>query len=231
MRLSVRLIGVLILSAVISGFLPATGAWAQGKKPNISRAKAHKVQAIRASVIASIIPYGNDTNAHFVCTLPDLAGALKTKPRRTYHGHDASWFSGKLRSLKPGTTYYWQVVAINPAGTTKTSIYSFKTWPVGPPRVGKIWHFHVKSTTAGLSMNVFGNSVRTNAHFLYGTDPSLAGAARTRQSSSGPNPPDVGSGSHAYLKNLKPGTTYYYQAFVSNAYGSAKSSIASFKTK
>jgi hypothetical protein len=230
MRLYLRLTGALILSAVISGALATTGARAQGKKPRFRFEKTWKVEAIEASVEVNIIPYGNVTSANYVYgTKPNLDGALKTKPKRIDPRDYDSWLRRKLINLKPGTTYYWQAVAVNSGGTTKTAIYSFKTWSVGPPSVGKIWHWHVKSTTAGLSMNAYGVAVRSKAHFLYGTDPNLAGAMRTRPDSAGPS--NIGSGSHATLKNLKPGTTYYYQAFVSNAYGSAKSKIGSFKTK
>jgi phosphodiesterase/alkaline phosphatase D-like protein len=133
-----------------------------------------------------------------------------------------------LSGLTPKTNYYVKGVASNKDGTASATT-QFRTAGDGPaPVVTKVWSWNVTSNAGGLSMSVDNKDLISNAHFLFGTDAKLAGAAKL---SDGPlEGAKTGIQKHATLKDLKPGTTYYYKAVVNNVNGSGESAINSFTT-
>jgi phosphodiesterase/alkaline phosphatase D-like protein len=99
-----------------------------------------------------------------------------------------------------------------------------------PPKITKVWHWHVAATTAGLSMNFSTNELQTTwSWFQVSTDPDLAGAVRHAYASHKVQW-DVLIASNVMLTDLKPNTTYFYRAAVRNNDGEVQGKIEHFRT-
>lgn len=124
-----------------------------------------------------------------------------------------------LSSLNANTTYYYQIVAINSAGSTSSLISSFTTSMLLPsaPVLAAV-SVMPNSATLSWSAGAGGGSVSSYS-VKYGTSATLTGATV----SSSVTAPFV-------VSNLLPSTTYYYQVTATNSAGSTSSAIASFIT-
>jgi len=152
-------------------------------------------------------------------TSPTLSGAIQTTV-------------ATLTGLMTNTTYYFQLVAANAAGTVKGSILSFKraSGPAQPsltlnPATG------LTGTSATLTGTVNPNSLHTTYWMIYGTNSAGANGnfvpAGDGDAGSGTTPVPVGG----TVTGLVPGMTYYYQLWASNnapGDGESYSQILSF---
>jgi hypothetical protein len=126
-------------------------------------------------------------------------------------------FTNTLSGLNPYTVYFWNLMASNSAGVawgTTAGSPSFKTY--GPPAVNngvgatRVGHFSATlngNLTSGLAADVYilmgtADGVWTSTNYL-GFLSDTPGAFSTN------------------VTGLAAGTTYYYQCFASNAYGTA----------
>jgi hypothetical protein len=123
-------------------------------------------------------------------------------------------------TLANNTTYFWQVVARNSAGTTTGPVWSFTTVAVAQP----------PGMPGSPNPSNGATGVATNATLTW----SAAGATtyNVRFGSSNP-PPGVATGltTASYTPPaLNPGTTYYWQIVAANANGTATGPVWSFTT-
>jgi phosphodiesterase/alkaline phosphatase D-like protein len=143
----------------------------------------------------------------------------------------------QLHHLKPGTTYYYRVESTQALGTGSQAlspVEKFRTQgataaaaaPEAKAAAVKLTHgpvlegVHPRSATIAWSTNVSAGTLLkygTNAHDLNQTAEARWGGLTHR----------------VQLRNLKPGTTYYYQVQSTQAQGSgtqAKSAVEHFRT-
>ncbi len=154
-------------------------------------------------------------------------------------------FNYTLTGLYPNTTYYFQAVAQNSAGTNFGTTYSCTTLPVqiitqnNPPSVSTVPASSVSQTTARLNgyLNSTGNYVcsvwpncppnvylpNTDMWFEWGTTQNF-GFTTAKQNNT------VVTTYSNYLPNLSPNTTYYFRAIVQNNFGTATGTTLSFTT-
>jgi hypothetical protein len=130
-------------------------------------------------------------------------------------------FTDTLSSLTAGTTYYFQAYATNSYGTADGAVMSFNSfWPVVQTEAAT----SVTATSAVLNGDVTLNNgyTVTDSGFLWGTS-----------ASSLPNTLDAGTAINngaftETLSSLTAGTTYYFEAYATNSYGTADGSVLSF---
>jgi lysophospholipase L1-like esterase/phosphodiesterase/alkaline phosphatase D-like protein len=162
-------------------------------------------------------------------TDPTLATYGTTSPAHNVGaGGTSVAVSDPLSGLTPGTTYYYRVSAQNTIGISKGTIRSFVTI-AQPPTVVTNAATSISITGATLNGTVNPNGLLvSNAHFEYGTSPTLATSASTAIQSAGSG--FAGQGITASLPGLTPGTTYYFRVAASNSAGSSTGSIVTFTT-
>jgi hypothetical protein len=148
-------------------------------------------------------------------------------------GSSASGYSQIISGLSPLTTYYFCALASSIGGVSSGAVLSFTT-PTGPT-IATTPATMVTSTTATLNGAANPNRADTTGWFRYDTSNpgSCSDAFGTRSPASGGM--DLGSGSSVVrwsqpLSGLTPGTTYYFCALGSNAYGTATGAVQSFAT-
>ncbi len=136
-----------------------------------------------------------------------------------------------IAGLKPETTYYYLAQVEDARGKVRSITQSFKTtaYVPTPPTVTASFST-VTSNSVYLHMNVRNIPIATNVQFVYGTDASLATSMPVQMRESVVGPTATSTNVHEPLKGLKPKTTYYFKATVSNANGTATSGIGSFTT-
>ena len=140
-----------------------------------------------------------------------------------------------LSGLKPGTTYYFQVLAENNSGTAYGSILNFTTL-AGPP-IATTLAPQVSATSATLRGEVQSVGANTTAEFCWGTsntDANSDGILDTCTTASATPGSILGSDSSTVsitynATSLTAGATYYFQAKATNAQGTAYGVILSFK--
>jgi len=96
--------------------------------PSVTTANANTLAANAATLNGQVTPNGSDTHAWFLYgTSSTLSGASQTVSQDLGSGNASVNLSIGVSSLSASTTYYFQAVAQNSAGTTTGSIESFVT--------------------------------------------------------------------------------------------------------
>jgi len=198
------------------------------KLPTATTGSATSVTSTSATLNGTVNPNGADTHVWFLWgTSSTLSGANQTSSYDLGSGTSASAITASPTGLTPNTTYYFQMVAQNSAGTAKGAINSFIT-PAKPPTATTGSATSVTSTSATLNGTVNPNGADTHVWFLWGTSSTLSGANQTASY-------DLGSGTSASAitaspTGLTPNTTYYFQMVAQNSAGTVKGTINSFLT-
>ena len=220
----------LIVGLALVGGLSIHTASAETRTPQVPTLK-HVHHGASATLEMIVFSFGIDATAHFLYgTKRDLAGASKTRAHSIKGSPHGTYSRRKLKCLKRGTVYYYRGVTTNRNGTSMTGVKSFKTSETHSNNlVKRAWHWKVTATTAVLSMTLGPPRSRTKVYFRYHTKQDLTEARNTRVAYK--NASCIGSGHHPSLKNLKPATTYYYQAVAQNQSGTYGSRVMSFTTK
>ncbi|WP_342791375.1 fibronectin type III domain-containing protein [Paenibacillus methanolicus] len=158
--------------------------------------------------------YANSTVYFGIDPLNFDQKALLAQDGGTFH-------NAYVEGLKPGTTYYYQVVVIDANGNSaKSDVLKFTTLS----DVLTISGVQAYSTSATFTKFEWITSLNANSTVYYGTDKlNLDQKALPAL--------DGGTFHNAYADGLQPGTTYYYQVVATGENGiSAKSNILSFTT-
>jgi hypothetical protein len=195
--------------------------------PVATVSSATSITSSRAVLNGTVTPNGTSAQAWFVYgTSNVLNGAAATAAQSVGSGSNSVPVSATLTGLTAGTTYYYQTVASNTVGTSRSAILSFTTTAAALPVVTTVAASSIGNSSAVLGASVNPNGIDTQVWFIYGTNSSLTGAAATPAQ-------DIGSGSsavtvNATLTGLASGTTYYFLAIASNSTGTVEGSTLSF---
>ena len=183
-----------------------------------------------ATLAGDVNANGSDTHTYFIYgTSSSLAGASQTPSVDLGTGATPSAFNASVAGLTANTTYYFQLVASNAAGTASGSIVSFTTDPGGQlPVVTTLSSSGVTTTSATLSGSVIPNGSDTHYWFAYGTEPTATSTSQTATV-------DAGSGSDlvsasASIGGLIPNQFYFFQLQASNSAGTTSGSTMVFYT-
>ena len=96
--------------------------------PTVTTSAATSIAATLATLNGQVTPNGSDTHAWFLYgTSSNLSGASQSVSQDLGSGSAAVNITTTATSLNANTTYYFQAVAQNSAGTTQGSIQSFVT--------------------------------------------------------------------------------------------------------
>jgi fibronectin type 3 domain-containing protein len=144
--------------------------------------------------------------------------------RATSSGAETTLISGVTTAsyidtaLTPGTTYYYEVVAVNPNGPSSASAEAWATpFEANPP-----------ATPTGLSATPGLQSVALNWTAVNGASSYIIERSTT---TGGETPVASGVTTNSYTDTgLTNGTTYYYQVIASNAYGQSGASVEASAT-
>ena len=141
--------------------------------------------------------------------------------------------SAALSALKIGTTYHFRVVAENAAGTTASPDQRFTTVPPALIDSESVAEVSASEATLQGEINPLGHD--THYYFQYGSESCQANPSGCTDL---PAPPgtDIGAGetdqpASVPLRELHPGTTYYYRVLASNALGTSEGVQQTFTTK
>ena len=191
---------------------------------------ATAVTTTGATLNSSGNPEGSATTVTFVYgTDPTLTTGTTTTTAQTIgSGTSAQAVTAPLTGLAPNTTYFFEVQATNPGGTTTGSILTYST-AATPPAVTTQAATAVTTTGATLGASVNPEGTATTVSFVYGTDPTLTSGTTTTTAQS------IGGGASAQavtapLAGLTPATTYFFEVQATNAGGTTTGSILSFST-
>ncbi len=184
--------------------------------PAATTGQASNVTGTTATLDGTVNPQGSATTAQFIYgTDATLTTGTTTVPIPALElgtGTADVPVIEPLTGLTPDTTYYYEVQATNPGGTTTGIIESFMTTAqtVVTPILTVEQATNVTNNGATVNATVNPNGVATTAYFVYGTEETLtSGTSTTAQQS-------IGSGTTAVpltasLTGLQPGTTYYFE--------------------
>ncbi|MBK8252377.1 MAG: hypothetical protein IPK82_06875 [Polyangiaceae bacterium] len=143
-------------------------------------------------------------------------------------------YSEFISGLSSGTTYYFCAIAQNSEGLAFGAVLTFTTATL--PTVTTNAATAVTSSTATLNGSTNPNGASATGWFRYSTaNPgTCTDSFGTRAPTSGGSSLGAGYTAVNYAQNigsLLPGTTYYYCAISSNAYGTAFGAVLTFTTQ
>jgi hypothetical protein len=132
-----------------------------------------------------------------------------------------------LGGLTQGGLYHYRLVVRNANGVVKGVDHAFS--PSAPPTVTATFADEVHSDTARIDASVNPGGAATAYHFEYGTSPCAAGGCTVLPSGSAGNGL-VPVPEQATVRELAPGTTYYYRLIAENQSGTAVGPERTFTT-
>ena len=131
-----------------------------------------------------------------------------------------------IRGLEPGTTYFYKVVATSENGEQATASSSFTTSgdsngsATTPFTVGDLEPIILEATEARIQFTASSNA---QAFIEYGLDTDYGNQTKSEES--------FQYAQHLqWIRNLEPGTTYFYRVRVTNQAGETASASSSFTT-
>jgi hypothetical protein len=139
--------------------------------------------------------------------------------------------STTLSNLVPNTTYHYQVVATNSAGTSSSADMTFTTLtgtppPAGAPVATTSWSWNITGTSAAIDGIVAPNGADSTCYFNWGTTATYGNSTSTSVATAN----YVQTFTTAWLTGLSPGTTYHYQFVATNINGGSVGADATFTT-
>jgi len=198
--------------------LSATGS------PVVITNPATLIASFSATLNGSLDPHGLTTTVSFqygTTTSYGSTTAMQTQTGNTYRN-----ISANISGLSANTTYHFQIVATNSAGTTHGGDRTFTTLgATGSPVVVTNSATLIASFSAALNALVDPHGLTTSVHFQYGTTTSY-GLTTAPQSHSGNTYLNVTSN----VSSLTASTTYHFRIVASNTAGTTLGSDKTFNT-
>jgi putative cell wall-binding protein len=177
---------------------------------------ASNVTTSSATLNGTVDPQGSPTTYYFQYGTTTSYG-LNTVVQSAGSGTTAIAVSTSVTGLLANTTYYFQLVATNAAGTTFGGQLTFFTGNSSAPLVTTTAATNVTSTTATLNGTVNPEGLATTYYFQYGTTTSYGLTTTTLSAGAGTSDIPVS----ASVSGLTTATTYYFQLVANNTSGTA----------
>jgi len=191
---------------------------------NIASAQVTYTTCNSAVINDYVTPNGISTNAWFEWGSTQYFG--NSTPRQIFYSN--SNFSQLISGLTENTTYYYRIMSSNNYGITTGYTKSFSTYAcsVSNPTAITSIATNIGQSSARLNgVGLVNNGAYTTGYFEYGTTQTFGNTTSIKSISNAQLNPFYES-----LFNLASGTTYYYQAVVTNQYGTSRGNIVSFRT-
>jgi len=207
----------------------------QNQQPSVTTYYASNITQNSATLNGYLETYGQSTQRWF--EWGTSTGSLFNQTTRQYQSNSGN-FADSISGLQPNTTYYFRAAANGNYGNIYGSVASFTTTgniqnscgfnincaPTAVTTIAtNIDHNSARLNGLGL-LNSSGN-VSTNGYFRWGTTTALGRTTETKFIGSASSNPYSQS-----LFGLTPNTQYYFQAVVTNQYGTSNGEIQTFRT-
>ena len=219
--------------------------------PTVASVAASSITATTATLNGTINPNSAITTGGFCLSssaTTDDGGVLQTcdlspasNPATVASGASTTNISGAVTGLKAGTTYYFQAIGQNAAGTSYGSVLNFVTGALPTAVVSPATNIKTtggSSYSATLNGTVSANGVALSATIKFcwasGVDPTILDATGLVSGCTLVNgTPSSVSGASSYVDSttvtgLSAGTTYYFQIQAIGTNGTVSSSVMSF---
>lgn len=194
---------------------------------------ATSVTVSTATLNAAITANGAKTQAQLrysTSNTPTNTNSVFVSVAQQVEGNVATSVSAPVSGLAPATTYYFQALASNSAGSDSGNVLSFTT-PAAAPIVTTTAPTGVWADSAILHGKVSSNGASATGSFRISTDPAVPSGAQTVPADQGTIGPSATKTISHNITGLTPRTTYYYKAVATNSAGTSEADqIASFTT-
>ncbi|HEY0895314.1 MAG TPA: hypothetical protein VGE15_02065 [Sphingobacteriaceae bacterium] len=150
-----------------------------------------------------------------------------TEHFKSPEGSGTGTFSGKLRNLLPGTTYYVRAYAVNEAGIRYGNQQEFRTLSItfGSVSTGQVSHISSSAATVDGEVTSSGGGTVLARGVCWSTraEPTTGDAAKTE---------GTGTGKFSSrITGLLPETTYFVRTYITNESGTAYGNQVQFRTE
>ena len=195
--------------------------------PSVTTNAATGISTTAATLNGSVNPHGSATTYYFEYgTTTSYGSQVPATPPSVGSGQSALSESATLTGLTPNTTYDFQIVATNTAGTTYGGNLTFTT--AGPPSATTNAASGVTDTVATLNGSVTPDGLATTYYFQYGTTTSYGTQVPATPASAGSGMSAIAESTS--LTGLTPGTTYDFQIVATNTAGTSQGGNLTFTT-
>jgi hypothetical protein len=194
-----------------------------GGAPLVTTLAVSNLAATNATLNGTVNPLGADTTAYFQYGTDTSYGSFSATniPAAT---NTTLSVSNLIGGLAPGTTYHFQLVAINSVGSVSGADATFTT--VGYPVVATSVASGITGNSATLNGTVNPSGGDATAYLQYGLTTSYGSFSATNILAATNTTLSVSN----LIGGLAPGTTYHFQLVAINIAGSVSSADASFTT-
>jgi len=215
---------MLIFALVVA--LSAVASVANASAPTITNGGTSNISTNSATIHGKMYPNGLATTYWINWGTTASYGNQIAEPYFSIPAQDTyldiSWL---LPGLNPNSTYHYQFVADNSAGTTFGADTNFTTLPL-PPNASTGGASPINAFSATLKGSVNPNGAATTAYFQWGPTTGYGNATPFLDAGSGNNSTNV-----TYPQaGLSPNTRYHYQLVATNSGGSNAGEDKSFTT-
>jgi hypothetical protein len=198
----------LITAAVLAAALVCVPIALAASSPIVSAGATTSISETSATLHGTVNPNGLATTYQFHYGPTSALGAVSPSTAASAGAGTAGVaVATKLAGLSPDTTYYVQLVASNSAGSSSTSIGSFKTTGNPAPTTTTSPAVDVSRYGATLVGVVNPNNQTTAYHFDFGLTTSYGLETSSKTVPAGTAPVAVG----IQLPGLQPGQVYHYR--------------------
>jgi N-acetylneuraminic acid mutarotase len=192
--------------------------------PVVTTNLATLIAGFSATLNGSVNPHGLTTTVYFQYGPTTSYGS--TAPVQTQTGNTFRNISRNISGLSASTTYHFQIVAINSAGTRYGSDRRFTTLSAtGSPVVTTNLATFIASFSAKLNGSLDPHGLNTTVYFEYGTTTSY-GFSTALQSETGNTYRNI----TANINGLSANTTYHFRIVATNSAGTRRGGDKTFTT-
>jgi hypothetical protein len=201
------------LIAVVAAAMIYAPAALAASSPTVSASAPTGVGQTAATLHGTVKPNGLATTYQFEYgTTTALGSKSPATAASAGSGTAAVAESARILGLSPDTTYYFELVASNSAGSSNTPVQTFKTTGNPAPGVTTEPAANVGRYTATLVGTINPNNQATSYYFQYGQTTAYGYQTAVKSIAAGSTPVTVST----VLPGIEPGTAYHYRLIASH---------------